>query len=181
MAVQSKQTSAGSGSKDAAPEVPLSIIFQRVFEFVREDLLAFLKTRIVTRDPTKLKVLWVITVPAIWDDEGKDFMRTAAFKAGALFHAFRVFVRRGAYIRYNAGLIDSIDSPNLVLALEPECAILASIADCTPTERDGFKPGTNIMVVDCGGGTVDITIDKVESIKPLCLREVRFILPPMPK
>jgi len=92
-----------------------------------------------------------LTVPAIWDDEAKYFMRVAA-------HA--------------AGLIDSPSATNLLMALEPESAVLAAIADCAPAERKKFEPGTRIMVVDCGGGTVDITCDEIVGMAPLALKEV---------
>lgn len=132
------------------PTCELMTLVQRVLEFVKSDAFEFLKSRI-PRAPHTLKIYWVLTVPAIWDDEGKAFMREAA---------------------YRAKLIDSPDSMALQLALEPESAVLASIADMPPATREAFKPGTRIMVVDCGGGTVDITIDEIVSMAPLSLREV---------
>ncbi len=68
---------------------------------------------------------------------------------------------------FSAGLIASEDASNLMLALEPEAAVLASIADCAPSERERFVRGARLMIVDCGGGTVDITVDEiVESASP---------------
>lgn len=49
----------------------------------------------------KAKIRWVLTVPALWSEEHKQFMRKAAV---------------------NAGIIDSLSSANLFLCLEPEGA-----------------------------------------------------------
>uniref|UniRef100_A0A7S2MNN6 Uncharacterized protein n=1 Tax=Octactis speculum TaxID=3111310 RepID=A0A7S2MNN6_9STRA len=91
-------------------------------------------------------VKWVVTVPAIWTDPAKAFMRTAAL---------------------NAGLIDTIQSDRLQLALEPEAACMA----CENDARH-LKEGDEFMILDCGGGTVDITMHKVVRLKPLHLDEL---------
>jgi molecular chaperone DnaK (HSP70) len=49
----------------------------------------------------KAKIRWVLTVPALWSEEHKQFMRKAAIEAG---------------------IIDQLSSPNLLLCLEPEGA-----------------------------------------------------------
>ncbi|MCX5189953.1 Hsp70 family protein [Streptomyces sp. NBC_00268] len=91
---------------------------------------------------TEREVRWCITVPAIWDDEDKAVLRRLAVDAG--FPA---------------------DPERLLLAIEPEAAALychlrMPDAASGPLERarlplhlDGFRS----VVVDCGGGTVDIT------------------------
>ncbi|CAC5404260.1 unnamed protein product [Mytilus coruscus] len=87
-------------------------------------------------------ILWVLTVPAIWSDAAKQFMRRSAEKAG-------------------------IPECNLKIALEPEAASIH--CQYLPTkkligaEKQGFtmtEPGTKYMVVDLGGGTADITVHK---------------------
>jgi|AntAceMinimDraft_12_1070368.scaffolds.fasta_scaffold53589_1 hypothetical protein len=57
-----------------------------------------------------------------------------------------------------AGLISQRDSQSLVLALEPEAA-------CLSTEKAGnfLAAGDKFMVLDCGGGTVDITMHRYGS------------------
>jgi hypothetical protein len=48
---------------------------------------------------------------------------------------------------------------DLVLALEAEAAALC----CRQNKKEfQFKPGTKYMVVDCGGGTVDIVIHEID-------------------
>jgi hypothetical protein len=88
------------------------------------------------------EVRWCLTVPAIWDEEDKQFMRDAAVRAG--FPA---------------------DDDRLLLAIEPEAAAITGFLG-VGTLIDGSgrtdqvplaKAGTRLMVVDCGGGTIDIT------------------------
>ncbi|MCJ0869166.1 Hsp70 family protein [Streptomyces sp. AP-93] len=86
-------------------------------------------------------IRWCLTVPAIWSDYQKMVMRDAAKNAGM-----------------------PTEDGRLLLALEPEAAAhharvcgvqVASPDGETPT--DLMTPGARFMVVDCGGGTVDIT------------------------
>lgn len=49
----------------------------------------------------KTKIRWVLTVPALWSEEHKHFMRRAAVEAG---------------------IIEDLSSSNLLLCLEPEGA-----------------------------------------------------------
>lgn len=94
-------------------------------------------------------VQWVLTVPAIWNDFGKSFMRKAAFKAG---------------------LIDNELSDNLMLVLEPEGASLA--VHVGASQHGLLGPGSRFMVLDCGGGTVDITVHEVLTVQPLALKAI---------
>ncbi|XP_052091580.1 heat shock 70 kDa protein 12A-like isoform X2 [Mytilus californianus] len=86
---------------------------------------------------------WVLTVPAIWTEAARQFMIDAAEKSG-------------------------IYEDNLTLALEPEAAALC----CRSLEIEkkdkgqspqlgSFSPGSRFLVVDLGGGTVDITANEV--------------------
>ncbi|MFI0938763.1 Hsp70 family protein [Streptomyces sp. NPDC021020] len=99
------------------------------------------------------QVRWCLTVPAIWDEAEKQLMREAAVAAGF-----------------------PDDEERLLLAYEPEAAAitaylsLALAIDGTgQTDRVPLmKAGTRFMVVDCGGGTVDITA--YESLKDGTIR-----------
>ncbi|CAG2190458.1 unnamed protein product [Mytilus edulis] len=85
------------------------------------------------------EIQWVLTIPAIWTDAAKQFMRECAEKA-------------------------SIPSEKLLLALEPETASI--FCQYLPTEKlhgadQTFAmsaEGTRYMVADIGGGTADITV-----------------------
>ena len=90
------------------------------------------------------EILWCLTIPAIWTDADKQLMRRAAQKAGLINSS-------------------SDDAERLLLVLEPEAAAIA----CQEKDKSQLKPGTRFMVVDCGGGTVDITTHEVVAGKGL--------------
>lgn len=108
---------------------------------------------------TEREVRWCITVPALWDDADRALMRQAAVDAG--FPG---------------------DPERLLLAIEPEAAALychlrmtGAAADRDerarlPLHLDGFR----FVVVDCGGGTADITAYESDSDagRPIALREI---------
>ena len=84
------------------------------------------------------EVLWCLTIPAIWKDDEKSFMRRAAEKAGLIS-------------------TDESDRERLLLVLEPEAAAIY----CQEKDKSQLEAGKRFMVVDCGGGTVDITVHEV--------------------
>ena len=124
--------------------VPLIDVIKQTLLYVKGEALKECG-RALPNGLTASECQWVVTVPAIWADEAKGFMRTAAYKAG---------------------LIASEDSRRLILALEPESAAIA----CDVVQL--VKPGHSFMVLDCGGGTVDITLNRLQSASPLRLDEV---------
>ncbi|XP_024916773.1 heat shock 70 kDa protein 12A isoform X2 [Cynoglossus semilaevis] len=103
-------------------------------------------------------VRWVITVPAIWKMPAKQFMREAAYKSG---------------------LVSRENPEQLIISLEPEAASIycrklrlhqmVDLASHTtqngisPTENAGgaMVQGDRYVVVDCGGGTVDLTVHQI--------------------
>ncbi|VDI58527.1 Hypothetical predicted protein [Mytilus galloprovincialis] len=95
-------------------------------------------------DLTDKDILWVITVPGIWDLKAKQFMRESATQAG-------------------------IPSDQLILALEPEAASLycRKMPIFVEEKQDGDKTisqlpiGSKYIVLDQGGGTIDITVHEV--------------------
>jgi len=130
--------------------VPLLLVIQRVLEEVAKAA----RDRIVVHwgeaPAAAQPPFWVVTIPAIWDARGKAYMRRAAVAAG---------------------LVPTVDASSLLLAPEPECALLAAIAEAAPPVRERFA-GRRIMILDSGGGTTDISFDEVGSLRPLVLREV---------
>lgn len=113
-------------------------VFGAVIRYLKDHLLDLLKTR--GTEVQNKDIHWVLTVPAIWTDSAKQFMREAAYKA-------------------------DIDGSQLSIALEPEAASL--YCQMIPTDKihgsEGAKfavasPGTKYMVIDLGGGTADITV-----------------------
>lgn len=88
------------------------------------------------------KIHWVLTIPAIWDDPAKQFMREAAKRA-------------------------NIPSENLTMALEPEAASIYCKHLSLEQGQDQkgfsvFQEGSRYLVLDAGGGTVDITIHEIQ-------------------
>ena len=130
--------------------VPLVLAVAKVLEAVRieaADRLGALGVR-------PAEVAWVVTVPAIWSDEAKHFMREAAVRAGIVGGATGLPVER------------------LLLCLEPEGAIIASMVDVSPDIKQRLVVGSGLMVLDCGGGTVDVTVSEVTRVEPYALKEI---------
>ncbi|KAI1749158.1 hypothetical protein F4782DRAFT_533771 [Xylaria castorea] len=92
----------------------------------------------------------VLSVPAIWKDDARDRMRQAAERAGILED--RV-----------AG------KTSLDFVSEPEAATLATLPELD--NRDDLAIGDSFVVMDAGGGTVDIISYKVEKLEPMIVSE----------
>jgi hypothetical protein len=56
---------------------------------------------------------------------------------------------RDVPVTFAAGLIANAGAPNLLFALEPECALLAALADADIAPH--IARDSVVMVVDCGG------------------------------
>ena len=80
-------------------------ILKETLKFIASKALEKLKEQVGKVVPAKIR--WVLTVPALWSEEHKVFMRKAAVEAG---------------------LIDSVNSPNLLLSLEVILLILFLIS-----------------------------------------------------
>lgn len=112
-------------------------VFAHSIRFLKEHLMEEIKKSIV--GATYADIEFVLTVPAIWGDKAKMFMREAAIAAG-------------------------IKAEHLIIALEPEAASIYcqhlhfENQDLSATSLGVVKPGTDYMVVDLGGGTADITV-----------------------
>ncbi|KAF4509995.1 hypothetical protein G6O67_001924 [Ophiocordyceps sinensis] len=91
-------------------------------------------------------IRYYLTVPAIWNDAGKAATRAAAIQAG--------FLR------------DENDN-RLTLISEPEAAALF----CSKTGLLNLKVHDAVLIVDCGGGTVDLIAYEVEEESPFTVAE----------
>ncbi|RHZ86924.1 hypothetical protein Glove_42g26 [Diversispora epigaea] len=79
----------------------------------------------------------VVTIPAEFTEETKAIMRQCI---------------------YNANLINNVGAQNLKFTTEPEAAAI----HCMKVIKEhGLKTGASYLVVDCGGGTVDLTVRKL--------------------
>ncbi|KAJ5258405.1 hypothetical protein N7524_009961 [Penicillium chrysogenum] len=86
---------------------------------------------------------YILTVPAVWSDKGKDYTRQAAQRAG-------------------------ISPASLRLLSEPEAAAVCAIRTIQPNT---ISKGDCLIVCDAGGGTVDIITYRVKQTDPLAFEE----------
>ncbi|KAL4230331.1 Heat shock 70 kDa protein 12A [Mactra antiquata] len=123
---------------DKGRKMLASEVFGAVIKYFKDKLLDFLKrqgTGVENED-----IHWVLTVPAIWTDSAKQFMRESAYKAG-------------------------INGAQLSIVLEPDAASLfcqmiptGKIKGSESAKLAVASAGTKYMVIDLGGGTADITV-----------------------
>ncbi|EER26779.1 hypothetical protein D8B26_002800 [Coccidioides posadasii str. Silveira] len=99
---------------------------------------------VFTREERNIR--YFLTVPAIWNDAGKAATRAAAIQAG--------FLR------------DENDN-RLTLITEPEAAAMF----CAKSGLLSLKMHDAILIVDCGGGTVDLIAYEVEEEHPFSVCE----------
>lgn len=134
--------------------MPAKVIFSMAIRYLRKHLLDMAQKQVLS-DVTEDLIGWVITVPAIWDEGAKQFMREAAQAAG-------------------------ICTEHLKLALEPEAASLYCMKEHTVREKEEpsgrqltplFKEGSKFVVVDMGGGTIDMTVHQITAGQRI--REIR--------
>jgi hypothetical protein len=128
----------------------LMVLVVKTIQFLQE--CAISRVREETKDnpiDPVTDIQWVLTVPAIWNDFGKAFMRKAAFLAG---------------------LVSEEMSDDLILVLEPEGASLAIHA--AAAQHGILAEDSRFMVLDGGGGTNDTTVHEVHSVKPLTLSAI---------
>ncbi|KAF7872010.1 uncharacterized protein EAF02_009115 [Botrytis sinoallii] len=86
-----------------------------------------------------------ISLPAIWSDEAKHATLDAARKAG-----------------FAANPMDEVHT-----IAEPEAAAIATLRElAAPGTLNAVQRGDNVLICDCGGGTVDITTYTVTSVAP---------------
>eukprot|EP00924_Labyrinthula_sp_SR-Ha-C_P014519 maker-scaffold_34-snap-gene-0.6-mRNA-1 protein AED:0.50 eAED:0.50 QI:104/1/0.5/1/1/1/2/0/733 len=128
---------ASVSSVDGENELPMKTLVSQILRFLRKEALELAGRGAGDLSPEEC--LWVLTVPSIWKEGDKQFMRQAAF---------------------DAGIIQDVGSSDLILALEPECAVIAA-----SHALKGFSKDDKVLVFDCGGGTVDVCAVQVLSQK----------------
>ncbi|XP_045204038.2 heat shock 70 kDa protein 12B-like [Mercenaria mercenaria] len=122
-------------------QLPALDVFAMSIKYLLDDMLAVVNQRAPGRSVTLDNILLILTVPALWTDAAKNFMREAAIKAGCV-------------------------SKKVILALEPEVASIYSQFLHGDQTIDGrfiqFPVGIRYLCLDAGGGTVDLAIHEVE-------------------
>ncbi|XP_053372695.1 heat shock 70 kDa protein 12B-like [Mercenaria mercenaria] len=127
-------------------------VFAMSIKFMVDDMMVVVYQRL-TGIITDTDIHWVLTVLAIWSDPAKQFMRQAAIKAGIVTERLTIALEPEAASLYcrHLPLDATVSGDNLLIAELP--------------------PGSKYMVLDAGGGTIDITVHEVQS--QYTLQEVR--------
>ncbi|XP_053400254.1 heat shock 70 kDa protein 12A-like [Mercenaria mercenaria] len=135
-------------SDEMGKQFPAKDVFAMSIKYLVDDMMVTVGQRLVG-ELRSHEIHWVLTVPAIWSDAAKQFMREAASQAG-------------------------IENEQLTIALEPEAASIYCRhlpVDATSKESkmtiSNLPTGTKYMVLDAGGGTVDITVHEVQDTDTL--------------
>ncbi|XP_062599203.1 heat shock 70 kDa protein 12B-like [Saccostrea cucullata] len=120
---------------------PALIVFADCIRSLKENLFNKLQEQGVNISTDQVR--FILTVPAIWDDESRGFMINAANEAG-------------------------IQKKHLLLSLEPEAAaVLCKEHHVDEYHKSGCQDLINFdfcsefVVADLGGGTIDITTNKI--------------------
>jgi hypothetical protein len=131
--------------------VPLITVITEALEYMSKAALEEVNSLGVQRKMHE--IYWIITVPAIWNPAAGGFMRRAA---------------------YNAKMISSQLSQRLTLVREPEgaCLDLLNSVD-NKSVLVSIPAGSELVVLDCGGGTNDMTFVKIESTNPMRCSEIK--------
>jgi molecular chaperone DnaK (HSP70) len=137
MALWADGTSVRSSSVRAVnstTEVKVIDLVSISLKFVKEKALVETASASVAQIDAS-EVLWVVTVPAIWDTAARQFMLDACSTAG----------------------LANEKGSNVMIALEPEAASLCCLRGSQVTSPLDIR-ASSYMVIDAGGGTVDITV-----------------------
>ncbi|KAL4238787.1 hypothetical protein ACF0H5_003494 [Mactra antiquata] len=124
-------------------------VFSLAIKYLVDDVMTDIKKKcigVLMSDFT-----WVLTVPAIWTDSAKKFMRLAAEKAG-------------------------ISSDKLLIALEPECASIC--CRYLPVHKRIDETGTNMSTLPTGSKFMTIDTGVMMAKKIGDLRRKHKIAPP---
>jgi len=112
-------------------KMQLKLIIKEYLRLFSDNIIKYINLK--GKSYTKDDIQWVITVPAIWNDYGKQLMIECSRKAG--MH-------------------------DISIALEPEAASLTMFND-NIVEKYFKEKGKKFMLIDAGGYTIDITINEI--------------------
>lgn len=59
-------------------KLPAKVVFSEAIKFIKSDMLEISERRLGNIEIKDEEIKWVLTVPAIWNDAAKQFMREAA-------------------------------------------------------------------------------------------------------
>eukprot|EP01084_Bolivina_argentea_P092332 166119_1 len=111
------------------------LVFIAAFQHIQKEAKRFLKKKKI-RNILDCEIQWIITVPAIWNDSAKDLMRQWTIKSGLV--------------------LPEQASTQCKIVYEPDCASLSILRHIGK-----FSAGDRYILVDAGGGTVDIACHEI--------------------
>ncbi|RGB33721.1 hypothetical protein C1646_761422 [Rhizophagus diaphanus] len=118
------------------PILPINLNYKKVIrdfmEKLGDDIKTILKKSWQNWILKKILILLIPKVPTEFDDEAIAIFRKCIF---------------------NAGLLNYKDRNNIRIITEPKAAAI----HCLNSVEHNLTPGDSFMIVDCGGGTVDLT------------------------
>ncbi|PKY62189.1 hypothetical protein RhiirA4_449966, partial [Rhizophagus irregularis] len=132
----------GNIPQNEKPSLPRQLNYEKAISDYLRELGKLIKETISTRwHGIKFfeHVLLVISIPAEFDDRAKDTMRKCL---------------------HNAGLTNSKESNKVEFTTEPEAAAIYCMRNLEG-QNETIPINASFMVVDCGGGTVDLTTRKL--------------------
>ncbi|KAF2118052.1 hypothetical protein BDV96DRAFT_571307 [Lophiotrema nucula] len=124
----------------ALPDVSAKRLTTDFLTAVREHVERYLRQEYMTESGAEPRLKWMLTVPAVWTNEATNATRECARLAGMASR-----------------------TQDLLLTSEPEAAFIC--ASKSIPERY-LMVGKRILVLDAGGGTVDIVTYKVREVQP---------------
>ncbi|XP_041369199.1 uncharacterized protein LOC121383315 isoform X2 [Gigantopelta aegis] len=167
---------------------PALTVFSYALRFFKEHALEQLSDQCGTT-MLNTDVRWVITVPAIWKAPAKQFMRQAAYDAGMVSpgspdqmlialepEAASIYCRKLRMYELvpespvqrplqspRKSVQEPLNTTSVCTDLSEDMSPLKLPFDLAPNQVLETKmKGTRYLVVDCGGGTVDITVHELD-------------------
>lgn len=133
-------------------------IFTEAIKCLRDDFLAVIQAKERKIPPSN--IFYVLTTPAIWSEKAKDFMRRAGEKAGIAPDHLRIALEpecAGVYVQM---LLESLQYTE---TQRPDVSLHITRSPGLTSEGVEFNPGMTYLVIDMGGGTIDITLYRISA------------------
>lgn len=149
-------------------EKPITDYLHELGHFALEELRLRFGSHVEMSD-----IQWGITVPALWDERAKGIMRNCMANAGLVRKLESKTSNKYSKNYYSKGGILAVQESGspfpLEIILEPEAAAMCCFFK--PSLR--IKNGDKILLVDAGGGTVDLVVQqKIGSTNEFKVRQV---------
>eukprot|EP01084_Bolivina_argentea_P021865 40643_1 len=124
---------------DGKTKYPTKKVFIEVYKYLHCEASKWMINKIGGKYKAN-EIQWIITIPTIWSDKAKTKMEEWAIEAG---------------------LVNKDVKGQCRIVYEPNCASLA--LQHNPDNANKLKEGEEYILVDAGGGTVDIVCHKIIS------------------